>query len=196
MDNITAAIIGAVGGLSGGLFSGAYQHLRDWLTRPQLLIDYEGKEGANQVTVSDTIYIRARVKNNGRQIARSCRVFWTGLEEVHPSGATTEAPFHDPLVLEWAGWSFVLLDVPAGVSFYVDVLRVLKDQPGWKFSVKYLFTSEEHLVDYRGTYRFHLMVTADNATPASCEIDVTYNGHWQSLRAVPVAAWVGGNRHS
>ncbi len=116
IDNITAAIIGAVGGFSGGLCSGAYQHFRDRLTRPQLRIDYEGKEGANQVTVSDSIYIRARVKNNGHQIARSCRVFWTDLREVHPSGATTEASFHDSMTLAWAGRNFIPLDVPGNIG--------------------------------------------------------------------------------
>ena len=40
--------------------------------------------------------------------------------------------------------------------------------------------------NYSGTYRFQLTVTADNAEPATCEVDVTYAGNWNDLRAVAV----------
>jgi hypothetical protein len=70
-----------------------------------------------------------------REGLSGCRVFLATLKELHPAGATTEAPFYDRLPLAWAGWKFVALDVPVGVAFYVDLLRISKETAGWNFSV-------------------------------------------------------------
>jgi hypothetical protein len=199
-DILTAALIGGgaaiVGGVIGGLLSGAYQHIRDHASRPRLQIDYEGVEGAHRVEVDYTdkenrpvaeIYIRARVQNKGRRVAKGCLVFLANVREVHPSGMTTTS-FHDSMPLAWAGWNFSPRDIPRGVEFYVDVVRVSKHVSGWRFSVERLFASHAELKDYRGTYRFSLMVTGDKADPAMCEVDVTYDGDWHNLRAVAVGA--------
>lgn len=157
--------------------------------RPWLQIDYEGTE-ANKISVErkqgnesiSEIYIRARVRNTGR-VARGCRVFLTARQEVHPSGATPPTPFHDSMMMVWTGWNFLPRDVPRGISFYVDVRRIFKQSSGWLFSVEKPFASRAGLKDYRGTYRFCLTVTGDNAEPATCQIDVTYAGDWHNLRA-------------
>jgi hypothetical protein len=192
--DMTLALIAAGAAIAGGLITGAYQHARDWFNRPKLRIDSK-ESAANKVdseykkpdgtTVSE-IYIRARVQNTGRQIAKGCVVSLAKLEKVHPSGRTTSTVFFDSRPLAWAGWKFLPRDVPSGVDFYVDLMRVSKSVPGWKFSVEKLFGNEAALQSYWGTYRFSLVVTADNAKPASCRIDITYNGDWHNLNAVQV----------
>jgi hypothetical protein len=194
------ALVGAgsalVGGLLGGLLSGAYQHCRDWFSRPKLQIDYK-ETSANKVEIAykkddstdvADIYIRARVRNTGRRTAKGAQVFLTSLKEVHPSGSTTATSFHDSMPLSWAGWNFKPRDIPpaSSVHFYVDLMRVSKHQPRWFFTVENLLSSHAGLENYSGTYRFQLTLTADNAKPAICEIDVTYAKDWHSLRAVPV----------
>jgi hypothetical protein len=189
-DTLTGALIAGISAVAGGLLNGAYQHLRDRLARPKVVIDFQGTE-ANQVTseykigekVVSEIYIRARVRNTGHHVAKSCRVFVAALTEVHASG-TTPTSLKDAKQLAWAGYDFSPLDVPRGVDFYVDVVRVSKSDPGWLFSVQKLFASQTQLKAYRGTYRFRLLVTADNADPAACEIDVVYDGDWHNLRAM------------
>jgi hypothetical protein len=47
-----------------------------------------------------------------------------------------------------------------------------------------LFESRTGLTSYKETYRFHLIATADNAEPATCAVDVSYDGDWHNLRAV------------
>jgi hypothetical protein len=47
-----------------------------------------------------------------------------------------------------------------------------------------LFAGQTSLTSYKGTYRFHLIATADNAEPATCAVDVRYDGDWDNLRAV------------
>lgn len=193
-DAMTTAVVASasaiVGGILGGLLSGPYQHAREHLSRPKLAIDFEGSQANidtaeykdGESTVSE-IYIRARIRNTGQRPARGCRVFIVGLTEVHASG-TIPTSFHDAKQIAWAGYDFSPVDVPRGVNFYADVLRISKNRAGWLFSVRRLFASQMQLKDYRGTYRFRLMVTADNAEPVGCEIDVTYDGDWHSLRAI------------
>ncbi len=183
-DTMTVGLVGAGGAIFGGLVNGVYQHVVNIATRPRLEIDYLGSKGGNFVETDSLIYVRARIRNTGRRIARSCRVFLTGLKEVHASGATTATAYHDSLTVAWAGWKHAPQDVPAGVQFFADVFWVSKNDAGWKFSTENMFDSHRHLLTYKGTYRFRLTVTADNAAPVSCEIDATYHGDWHDLRAL------------
>jgi hypothetical protein len=160
-------------------------------SQPQLEVDYEGTE-ANKVeahykngeTDIDDIYIRVRVRNLGQRTAKSSRVFLTGLREI--TADTTSAAIYDSLQLPWAGWHFEPRDIPQGVCFYADLMRVSKHTSGWIFSVQKKFAIRPDMEHYSGTYRFRVTVTADNAVPAVCEVDVTYKQDWHTLRAVPV----------
>jgi hypothetical protein len=130
--------------------------------------------------------VRVHVHNTGKRPAKCCRIFLARLEEVHPSGKTTRAPFFDSRQVAWAGFLFTPFDLPRGLEFYADVTRVSKATSGWAIFVDRLFSNERVLEQYSGTYRFHLMATADNTEPATCIVDVTYNGDWHNLRAVRV----------
>ena len=44
--------------------------------------------------------------------------------------------------------------------------------------------SRSRLKNYRGTYRFKLLATADNAERVAYRIDITYDGDWHNLRAI------------
>jgi hypothetical protein len=196
MDNSTIILVSSISALAaivGGLLSGAYQEWRDYREQPKLLLDYEGTAGSNKVDVEykkgeqqiAEIYIRVRIRNVGRRAAKNCLVFLVGVKEVHPSGLTSTS-FYDAQPLAWPGWSFPPRDVPMGVDFYVDLMKVSKHSPGWLISVERHFADQESLKNYSGTYRFQLMATAENAEPYLFEIDVTYDKDWHNLRAVPV----------
>jgi len=157
--------------------------------RPELEIDYEGT-AANKVEVNPRtdvtevaeIYIRARVRNTGLQTAKGSLVYLTSLREVQASG-TTPTSFYGSGPLAWEGWEFQPRDIPQGVTFYVDLMKVSKHAAGWLFSVQ---KPPSSLKNYSGTYRFQLTLTADDAVPATCEVDVTYTQDWHTLRAVAV----------
>jgi hypothetical protein len=158
--------------------------------QPKLSVDYDGTEG-NRVDAHyrkgeadvDEIYIRVRVRNLGYRTAKDSRVFLTALREVHDAGVTAPSPVYDSMQLAWAGWSFEPRDIPRGVTFYADLMRVSKHTPGWLLSVKEKLANHAALPAYSGTYRFQVTVTADNADPAVCEVDVTYKQDWHTLRA-------------
>ncbi len=193
MRDSVAVIVAFGSAIVGAVLHGTYENWRDWRARPRLQIDYKGVEGANKVEVDyrkpdhqhiAEIYVRARVQNAGKRPAKNCLVYLTALTEVHPSGTTTPTSFHDPMPLTWAGYDFSPRGIPRGVPFYVDLMRVSKHQSGWLISVEKLLGSQGNLTAYRGTYRFQLTATADNADPFVYEIDVSYNGDWNNLRAV------------
>ena len=128
------------------------------------------------------VYIRACVRNVGLSPAQNCRLYMTGLDEKRGDHLEKTA-FQDARPIAWAGWKFEPRVVPNGVDFYVDVVRVNKAVPGWIFSVE-LFSSEETLMTYRGIYRFHLLATADNATPVPFSLDVNYEGDWHYFKGL------------
>jgi|SRR5208337_493518 len=194
LDATQTALISAAAAIAGGLLSGAYQHFRDWLSRPILVIDSEDSE-AHRVEVNyktpegrDTgeVFIRAKIRNTGRRPAKNAQVFLTSLREVHTGGGTTKTSLHDAKMLPWSGWNFTPRAIPPapGAHFFVDIVRVSKDSSGWIFCVDKLFASQNNLKDYRGTYGFELTATADNATAVTRKVNVSYNGDWKNLRGV------------
>jgi hypothetical protein len=189
MTDVGAALIGAGAAIAGGLVTGAYENLRDWLSRPILAIDCNSNSAATRVEneymvgqeKKEEVYIRARVRNVGRRPAQNCRVYLTKLSEIKGTNLG-DTVFKDARPVSWAGWDFLPRLVPKGVDFYLDIARVSKKTRGWVLPLERLFASEEKLTQYVGTYRFHLVATADNATPVQYSVDVEYNGDWHNIR--------------
>jgi hypothetical protein len=181
---LNSAVIGAGAAIAGGLLTGAYKHARDWWERPILQIDYLGS-GANRIESGDDIFIRARVRNNGKQLAKNCVVYLTALTEENLS-VQLPTVFHDAMPLAWPIWAFRPRDIPKGADFYVNVLKISKETKGWFLCVEQTYASHEKLKTYKGTYRFRLLATADGAVPAICDIEITYNQDWNTLRAAQV----------
>jgi hypothetical protein len=198
-DELKIALVGMAGGVIGGGVSGVYQHVREWLTRPRLSVDYETDKAhfvdfdyvkPNGHDIS-AVYVRVRIRNLGWGVAKDCRVFLTRLEEVRQSRATptaaTPTALNEALVLGWpGGTNFEPQDIPRGPHFYADVVSVSKLTPDWRFAVREMHANYlEKLPTFRGTYRFHVLVTCDDAVPVQCKIDVAYDGDWHNFRADP-----------
>jgi hypothetical protein len=190
MTDLAAAVIGATAAIAGGLLTGAFQVYWDYRTGPVLKIDFDSTSPATKVEneylagneTKQEVYVRARVRNVGQRPAMNCRVYLTKLSEVNGKHLGNTV-FYDAMPVSWAGWDFDSRVLPKDADFYVDVMRVSKHDPGWMLSVKKLFASHEKLKKYRGTYRFHLLATADNAAAANHTVDVAYDGDWHNLRA-------------
>ena len=195
-DELLGGCIGAVGAVFGGLVTGAFQLLARSLTRPRLKLDFLGDDAnLSQSTYMQNgqeitqKFVRARLRNKGRRVARNCRVFLVGIEEVHPSG-TAPTKFQDAMPLAWpeSPREYAPHDIPKGVNAYVDVVGVTTNQTRWRFHVKELLgdkQSRELLTTHKGTYRLKLVATADYAKPKEFAINVHYDGEWNSLRAWP-----------
>jgi len=170
----------ALGVVIGVLITAATQ----WLTRPKLRIDYEGKSVENEKGV----YVRVRVRNVGQRVAKDCRLYITALHKIMGNKRQASSELVDSKMISWAGSMQSRFDsrsIPKGVNFYADVVRVLKESPGWNFAIEdaNLFDSQKPLLSYKGDYYFELTVTSDNAKPALCKLVVSYSGDWQKLKA-------------
>jgi hypothetical protein len=206
-ETLKAAWIGVggaiIGGIVGGLLTIISQCLLEYVRRPVLSIDFkndcyhkvESEDEFGSPGRATLMYIRARVRNkNGRQVAKECRLFLANLEMVSPTGETTPTALLGSRQLAWAGFNLVPLDLPSGLDLYADIVRFPKSSlPFWDFFPFELFNSELRLKDYKGTYRFHLVATSDNAEPATLVVDITYNGDWDNIEVKVVLApsWEG-----
>jgi hypothetical protein len=186
-DTLGLAWIGAVAALAGGLVSGAYQHARDWWSRPQLKLNFDEQVDRFEAswagtTPFDGVLIRASMSNTGRTAAHNCRVYLAELTIQHSSGST-KTTFMGSRQLPWAGWDFKSRSIQNGIVFYIDLARVSKASSGWQFTFKDKRLKDNGLQNYRGTYRFHLTAVADNAEPSYLSVDIDYDGDWHNLRA-------------
>jgi hypothetical protein len=198
MTNPWILLLSAALGLVAGLFSGLLgRRLEEWWYRPRLKVEFnqnehgfrtEGrwKEGDTEIV---EIYVRARVRNIGwGRVAKQCLPYLVNLEEVHTAGITPTT-FVDSFVLRWAGVPqdpnrYNPRDLPIGINRFFDVVGVLKNKAGWRFTFRERFSEHDELPNYAGTYRFTVLVTGDGVVPAGRKIDVTYNRDWHNLRAV------------
>ena len=184
-ETMEVGLVGAGAAIVGGLISGAYQHFRDWLTRPKLKLDFDPADDKMETFWEgrhpfNGILLRASVRNEGNRPVLNCQVFLTALKNIHTTGESRTS-FKDPQQIAWAGWSFDPKRIPHGVTFYVDVARVSKHEPGWQFTFERGVA--EDLTNFKGTYRFKLVAVADNAEPAYLDLDTEYFGDWHNLRA-------------
>jgi hypothetical protein len=184
MTEIEAVLIGGGSAVIGGLVSGFYQHVRDSYNRPKLHIDYRGDKISSELL--SNVFIKVRVQNQGRLTAKGCRVFLASLTKVLPSEPRQPTVLLDSKQLAWAGGNFLPRDIPKGVNFYAELVNVSKlpEKKGWHFFIEPgLFGEQLEIESYLGTYHFSLVVTSDNAEPATCGVDVTYNGNSEHLSA-------------
>jgi hypothetical protein len=185
------AVIGAGAAIGGGLITGAFDLIRDWFSRPQLKLEYSGGDDCKVESTWESkgqtetqIFIRVRLSNSGKRIARDCKVYLVGLTEVSNS-TEHKTNFYDSMELSWPGYpqNFESRSVPSGIDMYANLVSVSKNQSGWRFQVKQMYASQGNLKAYKGTYRFRLLAIADNAAPAELFVDVHYDQDWHSLRA-------------
>ena len=179
--------IAAGAAIVGGLVSGAYQHARDWWTRPKLQLGFEPEDDKLEASWEGThafngIVFRASIRNCGKRPALNCKVFVIALDKIHSSG-TTLTGFKDSRQAPWAGWSFEPRAIYSAGTLYVDFVRVSKLASGWEFPYERTMAQDKALQGYRGIYRFQLVAVADNAEPCYLKIDVRYEGDWHNADA-------------
>ena len=50
-------------------------------------------------------FIRVRLTNEGRRVARDCRVFLVEVEEISNAGGAHKTKFNESMPLSWAGFA-------------------------------------------------------------------------------------------
>ncbi len=103
---------------------------RNWLLRPKLRVSFTQEQDCIARTPTgagaDAIYIRLKVVNERRRIARSCRAFLVKVEKQVRPTVYENTIYADSLQLAWScqvqGEERSPIDLIHGVSQYVDVI--------------------------------------------------------------------------
>ena len=187
--------------MQGGLLLGSFflgfvsavfaEPVRRFLFKPKLNLRFSGKDDCVAQTPMSSgingVYVRVKVTNLRRQVARSCRAFLNGVEKQATDGRFQPTIYTDSLPLAWScqpeGLERSPLDLLHGVSQYVDVVaafeggRYLEPQVA-PFPRRYFSL----FADHEAIYRFTIQVSGDGVDPRVITIDVNWKGQWNTLQ--------------
>lgn len=142
----------------------------------------------------DVVYVRLRVDNAWRGTLKNCRGFLVDIER-ELEGGKLERVFFDSIPLSW---SYLVgsnlpgaVDIPAGVTFNLDVLSTQRDKDAYTPRLAAIPTCYEPLFKQHGSYRWTIAVTADNAKPAVTKLRLKWAGKWDdfTIEEIPDREW-------
>lgn len=192
-------------GAAGGLLALGAEQGSNWLRRPKLKLSFSGGDdcrsesmlvNARGDAVGKAIYVRVKVENAGKLLARSCRAYLVKTESMHDDGGVKPTIFADSLPLEWScrphGAGGEPIDLPRGVSQYVDVVAIGINTtlPGPDARFWQMCFAVPSPVRYDGLFsgrpkklRFTVLVSGDGVAPEQLSIDVAIGNDWNDVSA-------------
>jgi hypothetical protein len=139
-------------------------------------------------TVTDAYYIRVRVTNTGRQIAKQCRAYLVKVEKWNKSTSKFEPTIYcDSLQLAWSARGTTVeeayrpLDLPKLINQFVDILSTRKIEAGYKIETNPTLKRYAKLFKEHGKFRYTVQVSGDNVPPVSTKVIFDWNGNWESF---------------
>lgn len=188
----------ALGGAIGFLSAIFAAPIRDLIYRPKLELSFSGEEDCIAETSEsteidskireswDAIYLRVRVQNKSKRIAKSCIAYLVGVEKQDEHGDFVSTIYVDSIPLAWScrgEAAYSEIDIPYGTSQYVDVLKTSDRQdfvfPRWPlFPHRYV-----SLFNKEGTYRLTVLVAGDGIEPAMIKLIFVWKRRWDTFEA-------------
>lgn len=165
---------------------------RQRLFRPVLRLSFSGGEDCIARTPtsngSEAIYFRIKVVNEKPRLARACRAYLVNVETKSRTTEFCSTVFADSIQLAWSchvpGSERSPLDLPNGVSQYVDVIATNKSTntfapqiSPFPFRYQQLFSSKSE------TYRLTVQVSGDGIEPKVVTLIFLWKGQWDSAEA-------------
>lgn len=150
------------------------------------------KTGPAPVWASEAYYVRVKVENEGRGLAKSCRAFLVKVEEANANGEFKETIYADSLQLKWScrseGTEYDPIDLPKGVPQFVDVVSTDK-----KDAAFYIHTSPPPPNRYESLFkvsphrrfRFAVLIGGDGVEPKSTMVIFEWCGAWDNFKLAP-----------
>ena len=157
---------------------------------------YRAPTGIGNPKNADGIYIRLRATNDKPRLAKACRAYLIKIERPTEKG-WQDTHFRDSIQLAWSAQrpeaGFAPMDLPFGVSQFVDVLWVFNPLPGvtTPFNPRHMHPCLAVPLDtYRDlwsiddvTYQLSILVSGDGVYPQSHKVIVKWNGVWDQIEA-------------
>jgi hypothetical protein len=177
-----------IGGLIGFIAAVWAEQIRHLIWGPKLKVEFiEGEKGFKTNTKDghiDAHYVRVRVLNTGRQVAKQCRAYLVNVEKWDESiddfGPTI---YCDSLQLAWSAQTnnitaYRALDIPKGIPQFIDLISTRQGDSNYRIKTELHLNRYKDLFEELGKFRYTVLVAGDNAEPKSREIIFEWMGDW------------------
>ncbi len=179
--------------ISGAAIAIFAEPIRRWLFRPKINVRLEEHNGCVVRTIGisrtmdqpiDMYYIRLRVINTHRFIAKGCSPYLVNIEK-EEEGKFSKTGYCDSIPLAWSCQSekdrFVPMDIPKGVNQYIDVLNTNMYSDSFNPQIMAMPFRYQPLFKEKGKFRFTVEVCAENITPTKTAFVFEWNGVWNEF---------------
>jgi len=168
--------------------------IRRYLLKPKLNIEFGKSEDFITYTPALTknnsqteeYYLRVRVINSRKYIARDCRAFLIDIKKLDDSNKIKSTIYCDSIQLAWScsgNRKFESLDLTKDVKQYIDVVVLSKESNAiipQLFSTPFRYLK---LFNETGTFIFTIQVSATGIKPKNISIALKWDGNWDDFKA-------------
>jgi hypothetical protein len=164
------------------------------LFKPKLALKFDEREGCISKTcefdpsgtkVGEARYIRVKVTNESRLIAREARAYLTNIEKRKENGNFGATEYCDSIPLAWSCQGktdrFKQIGLPKDVNQFVDVIVTREKSAAFDpqvFAKPYRYVS---LFNEKGIFRFTIQVSAAGPDPATIKLVLDWRGVWDDF---------------
>lgn len=182
--------------VAGFLIAVFAEPLRQKLFKPDL--DVEFVDSRDYVTLTPesrnnphikAYYIRVKVTNRKRILARDCRTYLINIEKKDEKGKFLPTVYCDSIPLAWSlqyeGEQYRGLDIAKGVEQFVDIIKTIKarnDANSFYPQIMVTPFRYENLFRETGTFRFTIQVSAANTDPKNIKLIFDWKGVWDDFK--------------
>ena len=135
-------------------------------------------------------YLRVRVENTGRRVAKGCKAYLVKLEEIVNSEPQPTF-YQDTFRLRWAYEQQDELhegiDIPPGIFIFFDVLSC-KHQEDKDMTIiqvsKFSIKKFRNKIKFNKSYRFTILVASEETEPEQISLTVKMGETWRDFRVI------------
>jgi hypothetical protein len=191
-DTSSLLIGGAIGFISAVLAPIVVEPVKHCVFGPKLKVEFiEGDRGfitdTKETGGTDAHYVRVKVLNTGRQIAKQCRAYLVNVEKWNTStGKFAPTIYCDSLQLAWSARAnteeaYRPLDLPRDINQFIDIVSTRRPESGYKVMTNPHLYRYEPLFKEHGKFRYTVLVSGDNVKPVSVQVVFEWSGDWHNF---------------
>ena len=191
MEEILKFLLGALVGFFIAVFA---EPLRQKLFKPVLDVEFVD-DSPDYVTLTpesgnnEAYYIRVKVTNKKRILARDCRAYLINIEKKDGKGDFLPTIYCDSIQLAWSlqnqGEQYRGIDIAKDVNQFVDIIKTTKTRNDANSFYPQIMVTPfryENLFGETGTFRFTIQVSAANADPKNIKLIFDWGGVWDDFK--------------
>lgn len=138
---------------------------------------------------TESYYVRARVTNSRKQVAKQCRACLVKVERWHEQDKRyRNTAYCDSIQLAWSCSSsrdvaYGAKDIPNGIEQFVDIISTRLVVPNkYRIEISPMPFRYEDLFSELGKFRFTILVTGENVSPVVEKMVFVWTGRWRDFQ--------------